>query len=494
MYSPPRAHIRPACSTCLVDRTIAWGRGTDRGTLLPVSLPRIAVSFGVLAGLWALPAAAAPEVGGKLGGKGGLTSADKGLSARTDRPWIERWAPERNTLELGGFAGLVLPPRDLELFRPTLSRPRQGFQPFRKVGLDVGGRLGYFPIRHFGVELEGAFMPTVTADTEPNLPVRMWAARGHLVGQLGLYSVVPFVLVGGGALGVRSGDVAVGNDTDPSLHIGLGVKAHINRRITVRLDLRDTISPRLGLSRGVANTVEALVGLSITLGRKRDRDEEKLPPEPEPTAPGDRDGDGFADPDDKCPDTPGIAPDGCPAGDRDGDGFADPDDKCPDDAGIAPDGCPDRDPDKDGILDPDDMCPSEPETVNNYEDTDGCPDEVPDEVRAFEGTLAGVNFDLGKATLQRGSQTTLDKAVEVLKKYPDVRVEISGHTDSTGSRDLNMDLSARRADTVKQYLVEHGVDASRITTRGAGPDEPLETNATKPGRAQNRRIEFRVLN
>lgn len=466
----------------------------DRGTLFPVSLRAIASGSCLLfAGLWAAPAAAAPEVGASLGKKAELKSSDSGLSKRTDRRWIERWAPERNTLELGGFAGLVVPPRDLELFRPTLSRPRQGFQPFRRVALDVGGRLGYFPIRHFGIEVEGAFMPTVTAETEPNLPVRMWAARGHLVGQLGLYSVVPFVLVGGGALGVRSGDVAVGNDTDPALHIGLGVKVHIDRRLSVRFDLRDTISPRLGLARGVANTVEALVGISITLGRKRDRDEKKPEPAPEPAPPGDRDGDGFADPDDKCPDTPGVAPDGCPPGDRDGDGFADPDDKCPDEPGIAPDGCPDRDPDKDGILDPDDKCPTEPETVNRFEDGDGCPDELPEEVRAFEGALEGVNFDLGKATLQPGSSTTLDQAVDVLKKYPDVRVEISGHTDSTGSRELNMDLSARRADTVKEYLVGHGIDASRITTRGAGPDEPLETNATKAGRAKNRRIEFRVL-
>jgi OOP family OmpA-OmpF porin len=494
---PICARIRPVPSATprlALDWVDRLGRRRGSWHPLGVSLRPIALGCGVLVGLAGSPALAAPDVGASLkGGAKGLSKSDSTLSKRTHLRWIDRWAPERNTLEIGAFAGLVVPPRDLELFRPDLDRPRQGYQPFRRVALDVGGRVGYFPIRHFGLELEGAFMPTVTAETEPNLPVRMWAARGHLVGQLGLYSVVPFVLIGGGALGVRSGEVAVGNDTDPALHIGLGVKAHINRRITVRLDLRDTISPRLGLDRGVANTVEALLGLSITLGRKRDKDEEKIEPPAKTPAPGDRDGDGFVDPDDKCPDVAGIAPDGCPPGDRDKDGFADPDDACPDEAGIAPDGCPDRDPDKDGILDPDDKCPTEPETVNRFEDGDGCPDALPDEVRAFEGALEGVNFDLGQATLQAGSSVTLDKAVDVLKKYPDVRVEISGHTDSTGSRDLNMDLSGRRADTVKQYLVDKGIDGSRITTRGAGPDEPLETNATKSGRAKNRRIEFRVL-
>jgi outer membrane protein OmpA-like peptidoglycan-associated protein len=74
-----------------------------------------------------------------------------------------------------------------------------------------------------------------------------------------------------------------------------------------------------------------------------------------------------------------------------------------------------------------------------------------------------------------------------------VRLEIVGHTDSTGSREINVDLSQRRAEAVQQYLVGKGIDESRLLTRGAGPDEPIADNKTKAGRAENRRIEFKLL-
>jgi OOP family OmpA-OmpF porin len=304
---------------------------------------------------------------------------------------------------------------------------------------------------------------------------------------------VPFIVAGGGALGVTSPDYAVGNDIDPAFHFGVGAKAYINRRFVVRLDLRDNLSPKVGLSGGAANSFEVLLGLSFTLFRERDKDEPDKPdPAPEPDARKDTDGDGFADPDDKCPKEPGVAPDGCPLVDTDGDGFADPDDECPQEPGIAPKGCPDRDPDKDGVLDPDDKCPYEPETVNGHLDEDGCPD-VPPEVLQFEGVLPGINFEVGKASLQADSAATLDKVVETLVKHATTRVEISGHTDTTGSRELNMELSRARAQSVKEYLVDHGVDAGRIETRGAGPDEPIDSNASPAGRANNRRIEFRTV-
>ncbi len=452
-----------------------------------------ALVTGPLVGLLTL-AAAPPSGGGfDLGGKAkGAAKSDEGLSKRTDRPWIKRWAPERGMLEVGVFGGVFLPSANLELFEPNPDRPEQGVRPYAKLAPDVGVRFAYLPIRHFGIEVEGAYMPTTTTDFD--LPVNLFAARGHVVGQIGLWSVTPFAVVGAGGLGVLSEDYAVGNDVDPTIHFGVGAKFFINRRIMARLDLRDTVSPKVGLDGGAANNFEALLGLSITFGRERDRDDKEAEPTPEPEPkPGDSDGDGFLDPDDKCPDVPGVAPDGCPPPDTDGDGFIDAEDKCPEEPGIAPDGCPDRDPDGDGILDPDDQCPTEAESFNGFEDEDGCPD-VPPEVKSFEGSLPGVNFDTGKATLSKGSSTTLDKVVATLAKFDTVRVEISGHTDDTGSRELNMKLSSDRAATVRQYLIDHGIDASRIESRGAGPDEPIDTNTTKPGRAANRRIEFRVLN
>jgi OOP family OmpA-OmpF porin len=86
-----------------------------------------------------------------------------------------------------------------------------------------------------------------------------------------------------------------------------------------------------------------------------------------------------------------VAPDGCPAKDTDGDGFLDPDDKCPEEKGVAPDGCPDQDPDQDGILGDKDKCPKEPETKNGYQDEDGGPDEVPEEVKKFTGVIQGIS-------------------------------------------------------------------------------------------------------
>ncbi len=444
-------------------------------------------------------AAPAAETGGEarvgegLGGRARAeASSDEGLSKREDLPWIRRWAPERNMFELGAFGGLLVPARDLELFEPRLTRPRQGFMPLASVAPDVGGRLAFFPFRFVGLEVEGAYMPTTTL--EDRYAATLWAVRGHVLAQLPVASVAPFVVVGGGVLSVTSEEAILGQDIDQAFHLGIGTKIFINRRLSARLDLRDIISPRRGIDGGGTNSLEVLVGLSLTLGRKRDRDPEPAPePTPEPPPP-DRDGDGFLDTEDRCPDEPGVAPYGCPnPEDPDGDGFFGADDQCPDEPGIAPDGCPDLDADGDGILIPDDQCPDVPETHNGYQDEDGCDDVVPDDIQRFNGRLEGINFDTGRATLTKASLPILDEAVELLGKHPTIRIEISGHTDNTGSREINMRLSTSRSKTVMQYLVDRGIAADRITTRGAGPDEPIDSNATRVGRAQNRRIEFRVL-
>lgn len=437
-----------------------------------------------------LDEAPAPEPSGSESKFGASvpTLGNSKLSQRRDRKWLHRWAPERNTFEGGVWGGMIIPARDLELFEADRDLPRQGFRPYDRVAPDVGLRAAYFPIRHFGLEVEGGVMP---ARTE-GLNATLWTVRGHVVGQLGLWSITPFALIGAGAFSVSSPRYSVGNDVDAGLHLGLGVKAYLNRYLMLRLDLRDIITARRGVAKGATNTIEILLGLSVVLGRKRDVDDPGKPPEPAKDS--DRDGDGIVDRKDQCPDEPGPAPTGCPPpGDRDGDGFLDPDDKCPDEPGIAPDGCPDRDPDKDGILNPDDKCPTDPENKNGFEDTDGCPDTIPSDIEQFEGTLEGVNFDFGKDTLRRESMTKLDKAVEIMSKHPSVKVEISGHTDSVGGRETNMNLSQRRADAVKRYLVEKGIAADRIETRGAGPDEPIDSNKSDSGRARNRRIEFKVL-
>jgi OOP family OmpA-OmpF porin len=190
-------------------------------------------------------------------------------------------------------------------------------------------------------------------------------------------------------------------------------------------------------------------------------------------------------------DVPGKVPDGCP--DSDGDGFNDPVDKCPQVPGAEPDGCPIPDTDGDGILDDKDSCIELPETKNGYQDRDGCPDEVPKAVAKFSGVIKGIFFDVDKDTIRPNSRATLDAAVKVLKEFEEVHFEISGHTDTDGSRDHNVDLSRRRAESVRAYLVKNGIPEERLTTRGAGPDEPLAPNDTRKNKSQNRRIEFKLL-
>ncbi|MBK8235631.1 MAG: OmpA family protein [Deltaproteobacteria bacterium] len=481
---------------------------------LRLSSSLVALSFSL-----PLTASAAPAAEGSasVGTDGVATTSEvappdtgkrKPKNKRKDVPWIKRWAPERNMAELGIYGGILVPSRSLELFQADLDLPNQGFKQFKRIAPDVGARIGYYPIRFFGLELEGGAMPTrTTADQAATL----WAVRGHLVAQLGLSSITPFLLIGPTALGVSSARLAVGKEVDAGIHFGGGFKVFLSRHAMIRLDVRDTVTAKRGVKDGVTSNLEVLLGLSLTLGRK---DKPKPPPKDTDgdgfydnvdkcvTEPGvapdgcpirDKDGDGFLDNVDKCIDEPGVAPDGCPIRDKDGDGFLDDVDQCIDEPGVAPDGCPIRDTDGDGILDDVDQCKEEPETKNGYEDGDGCPDEVPKEVEKFTGVIEGIFFDVDKDTIRAKSKPKLDEAVGVLKKFESVRVEISGHTDSSGKREHNVDLSQRRAEAVKKYLVDAGIDAGRITTRGAGPDEPRADNKTKAGKAQNRRIEFKLV-
>jgi outer membrane protein OmpA-like peptidoglycan-associated protein len=220
----------------------------------------------------------------------------------------------------------------------------------------------------------------------------------------------------------------------------------------------------------------------------------------------DTDGDGIPDDKDKCPHEPEtkngyLDDDGCPDElDKDNDGIVDSQDKCPDQPETKngfedTDGCPDEwpDQDKDGIFDKDDKCPSEPETKNGFEDNDGCPDELPKKLaKSFNGTMKGIVFEKGSSKVHKKSFKILDKAVALLKEYPEVKVEVSGHTDNTGDAAENKKLSQERAEAVKAYLVEKGVEVARIAAVGYGDEKPIADNKKKPGQAKNRRIEFRL--
>ena len=217
----------------------------------------------------------------------------------------------------------------------------------------------------------------------------------------------------------------------------------------------------------------------------------------------DNDNDGIPDIVDKAPlqpeDMDGFQDeDGVPDPDNDGDGIADVDDKCPNepedmDGFQDEDGCPDLDNDGDGIVDAKDACPNEPETMNGYQDDDGCPDTKPIpqlEKAGAKLVMEGVNFGSGSASLTSESFAILDKVVEGLKDNPEVNIEVRGYTDSQGRASTNQQLSEKRAQTVMNYLINVGIDASRLRAVGYGEEDPIADNNTAAGRAKNRRIEF----
>ncbi len=217
----------------------------------------------------------------------------------------------------------------------------------------------------------------------------------------------------------------------------------------------------------------------------------------------DNDQDEVLDVDDNCPMVPGDPrTKGCPAEDSDGDGLMDPDDECPrnpeDPDGFEDDdGCPDNDNDKDGIFDKDDKCPLQPEVINGFEDTDGCPDEG--EMKVFVTKkkikiLEKIYFEFDKAVIQPRSYSILNQVAAVMKANPQITlVRIEGHTDSEGTDSYNLDLSKRRAASVRAYLEKEGVPSTRLTSEGYGESRPIADNATDAGREQNRRVEFTIM-
>jgi outer membrane protein OmpA-like peptidoglycan-associated protein len=218
----------------------------------------------------------------------------------------------------------------------------------------------------------------------------------------------------------------------------------------------------------------------------------------------DTDGDGMPDDEDACPTVAedGKAPDptdGCPAPpDSDGDGIPDPYDKCPDRAedmdGIEDgDGCPEDDFDMDGVPDTEDACPREPGKPATDPKKNGCAQFIKfTEDRIV--ILDQVHFKTGSAEILPKSFPMLMEIADVLKANMNIkRLLIEGHTDNTGTLALNTRLSQERADSVRTWLINHGIAEDRLEAEGFGPTRPIDTNATQKGRDNNRRVEFKVL-
>lgn len=410
-------------------------------------------------------------------------------------------------------------------------------------GLYVGGRISVRLLPPLWLDLVGGYTPTQAGDVD--------ATWTHLSANLLLASsrpmaISPFISLGGGIS--KFVPRWSSDETDGTFEAAAGVKVKITNSLGLRLEARNVLLvPKEHYDKSHIDNIVAGAGLVFAFGGKEaDADgdgvsdkADKCPGTMSGCAvdpsgcPIDSDGDGVCDALDLCPGTPhGATVDakGCPI-DSDGDDVWDGLDQCPDthgDCTVDAAGCP-IDSDGDGICDGLDTCPNTPRgcTVDAkgcQGDADGdgvcdgldkCPNTPsgarvdsagcpPREVLMRETELLDtgmirlhdVNFETAKADIRPESRKGLDVVGEVLSKWPQLKIEIGGHCDSRGSEAYNLGLSRQRVASVRTYLLEHfpKLEAAQLTSVGYGESRPLVPNDSPENMAQNRRVEFKVLN
>ena len=437
--------------------------------------------------------------------------------ARADN---DRWSVEAIHGEIGAFGGVLFLPSDHQLFDADGGIPQRALQ---DVSATFGARAAFYPASFLGIEAEGTLTPTNLS--EGNGSAWLYRAGGHVVLQYpARFSV--FALGGMGIYGIQSDADVQGDDLDIAAHWGAGVKFFITENFGLRVDGRQILTgwaEQDAEDGEVSLHYEVLAGLTFAFGRHAgvakdtDRDgvidaNDACPIRAGDAADGcpipDADKDGVSDKDDKCPAVAAATPDGCPTDgdedgvpdatdqcparaastdngcpDSDGDGVSDDKDACVDQAGTLPNGCVDPDPDKDGLSGDQDMCPEKAGLPTN-----GCPKEVQDLLTMGRD----IKFRSGRARIASASLPVLNRVFTILKSYPELKLEIRGHTDSAGNADANLRLSQLRANVVRAYLIDLGIDRKRLTALGYGEAVPIANNRTRAGRAKNRRIEFQL--
>jgi len=357
--------------------------------------------------------------------------------------------------------------------------------------LAYGGRAGYFFTERLSVE---ALLFRSDTETEAGTKVKALypAVAGSYHFRFGKW--MPFAQAGVGLM--RINPSGANTDTDLSFHWGGGLKYFWKPNLLLRGDVSHIISAETGNG---THDLLAVAGLSWLFGTPASDDAASK---------------ALADARAKAADAARKASDDAMARaaeaarkaadeakaraaalvDADGDGVIDLKDNCagtPAGTKVDANGCPVAvDADADGVNDDQDQCAATP--AGTKVNASGCP-EAAGEIPADEWVLKGVTFQSGSDVLAGSSAQALDEAAAILLPRKSVRIEIQGHTDSTGDAQKNLALSEKRAVTVKNYLVGKGVEAGRLETKGYGSSVPVGDNATAAGRAANRRIEFKVL-
>lgn len=298
---------------------------------------------------------------------------------------------------------------------------------------------------------------TVVLVIDPRVQARIGGGR--------LFGVEPFAVIGVGLpIALSSDRDVIGHDITTSLHAGAGLRITRESGWNLRVDARTEILPERGVGL-------AAFDFEISLGLYRAWGETSNAANARPRGHADDDdGDGIPDARDACPDR-----------DEDLDGIEDQD------------GCPDIDDDRDEILDLADACRLAPETINGYRDSDGCPDQLPAELAVLVPDPRVLLFRNGSAELRSSARKPLTRVASVLAQYDQVRVLIVGHTDDREAPDDAAGLSLRRAEAVRDRLVELGVSPQRLEVWGGAAAHPRAGNDTSRNRAQNRRVTLQVL-